>query len=76
MKTLLLLNEGPYGNERSFNALRLATSLAKQEGQSLRLFLIGEGVFCGQGGQKTPNGFYNIERMLKGLVGKRAEIAV
>jgi uncharacterized protein involved in oxidation of intracellular sulfur len=68
MQTLFIVNDGPYGNERSFNALRLATSLAKREGQSIRLFLIGDGVTCALKGQKTPDGYYNIERMLKGVI--------
>lgn len=76
IKTLFILNEGSYGSERSYNALRLASAPAKKEGQSLRLFLIGDGVVCGQGGQSTPDGFYNIERMLKGLIRKGAEGAV
>ena len=68
MATLFIINEGPYGNERSFNALRLATALAKREGQSIRLFLIGDGVTCALKGQKTPDGYYNVERMLKGVI--------
>lgn len=76
MHTLFILNEGPYGNERSYNALRLAQSLIKHEGQALRLFLIGDAVTCGQRNQKTPNGFYNIERMMKGLIRKGAEVAI
>jgi sulfur relay (sulfurtransferase) complex TusBCD TusD component (DsrE family) len=34
MKVLLLLiiNDAPYGSERAYNALRLAGSLAKEEG--------------------------------------------
>lgn len=29
MKILIILNDGPYGTERSYNALRLAKSLTK-----------------------------------------------
>ena len=76
MTTLLILNEAPYGNERSYNALRLATSLAKNGGPPLRIFLIGDGVVCAQKGQKTPNGHYNIERMLKVLARKGTEFAI
>ena len=76
MTTLFILNEAPYGNERSYNALRLATSLAKKGAPSLRIFLIGDAVLCGQKGQKTPDGYYNIERMLKALARKGAEIAI
>ena len=76
MKTLFILNEGPYGNERSYNALRLAIELAKREDQSVRVFLLGDGVQCGVAGQKTPDGYYNMERMLKSLARRGAEIAV
>jgi uncharacterized protein involved in oxidation of intracellular sulfur len=68
MQTLFIINDAPYGSERAFNALRLASNLAKREGQSVRVFLIGDGVGCALRGQKTPDGYYNIERMLKGLL--------
>ncbi len=31
MKTLLILNDPPYGTERSYNGLRLAMALAKKD---------------------------------------------
>jgi uncharacterized protein involved in oxidation of intracellular sulfur len=65
MKILLVLNDPPYGSERSYNALRLAGSLAKREGVDVRAFLMGDAVGCAMAGQQTPNGFYNLERMLK-----------
>jgi uncharacterized protein involved in oxidation of intracellular sulfur len=64
-KTLLVLNDPPYGTERSYNGLRLANVLSKDEGDEVRVFLVGDAVACGKRGQQTPNGFYNIERMLK-----------
>ena len=67
MKTLFILNEPAYGNERSYNALRLALSLSKAEGQEVRVFLMGDAVTCARTNQKTPDGYYNIERILKGL---------
>ena len=75
MNTLFIINDGPYGNERSFNALRLATALAKREGQSIRLFLIGDGATCALKGQKTPDGYYNVERMLKGLMRQGGDVS-
>ena len=42
MKILVVLNDPPYGTERSYNGLRLAGSLAKQEGVDVKVFLIGE----------------------------------
>lgn len=76
MKTLFILNDPPYGTERSYNGLRLEYALSKREGESVRVFLIGDGVGCAKHGQKTPNGYYNLESMLKGIVNRGAEIAV
>ena len=70
MKILIILNEPAYGNERSYNGLRLALSLAKAEEVELRVFLMGDSVTAAKPGQKTPEGYYNLERMLKGLVTK------
>ncbi len=67
MKTLFILNEPAYGSERSWNGLRLALSLAKAEDQEVRVFLMGDAVTCARPNQKTPDGYYNLERMLKGL---------
>ena len=74
MKSLIILNEPAYGNERTYNGLRLALSLAKSEGVELRVFLMGDSVTAAKPGQKTPEGYYNLERMLKGLATK--EVAV
>jgi len=72
---LFILNDGPYGSERSYNALRLALNLAKRAETTVRIFLIGDGVACAKRGQRTPNGFYNIERMMASLA-RRGEVAV
>ena len=61
---LVIINDGPYGNERPYNALRLAMNLAKREAMHVRVFLMGDGVQCAVKGQVTPQGYYNIERML------------
>lgn len=52
----------PYGTERSYNALRLAG--AKRHADGLRVFLMGDADACAKHGQRVPQGFYNIERML------------
>lgn len=75
MNCLLILNDPPYGTERSYNGLRLANSLAKDEGNSVSVFLMGDAASCGVTGQTTPNG-YNIERMLKILASKGGRIGV
>ena len=71
---LIAINDGPYGSERPYNALRLALNLVKRPGVSVRVFLIGDGVNCALAGQKTPEGYYNIERMVKSLA-QRGEVA-
>ena len=40
MKTLFVLNDPPYGTERSYNALRLAGALAKRDTHEVRVFLM------------------------------------
>ncbi|MDP2350518.1 MAG: DsrE family protein [Chloroflexota bacterium] len=74
MKHLIILNEPAYGNERSYNGLRLALSLAKADEVELRVFLMGDAVTVARTGQKTPDGYYNLERMLKGLEPKGVAI--
>ncbi len=74
MNVLVILNDPPYGTERSYNGLRLATALAKTEGTGVRVFLMADAVGCARPGQKTPEGMYNVERMLKGLATRGAEI--
>jgi uncharacterized protein involved in oxidation of intracellular sulfur len=66
MKALFLLNDPPYGTERCYNGLRLANALVKQDAAAeVTVFLMADAVTCGKKGQKTPEGYYNLERMLK-----------
>ncbi len=63
MQTLFILNDPPYGTERSYNALRLAGAVAKREGHTVRVFLMGDASACAKKGQAVPNGYYNLNRM-------------
>ena len=77
MKNLILLNDPPYGTERSFNGLRMAHALAKNDPEAeITVFLMADAVLCAKAGQKTPDGFYNLERMLKGIAPRGVPIAV
>jgi uncharacterized protein involved in oxidation of intracellular sulfur len=77
MKTfLIILNDPPYGTERTYNGLRLATALARTEGSSVKVFLMGDAASSAVAGQKTPDGYYNLERMLKVLKSKGAPVGV
>ena len=69
----IILNDVPYGTERSYNGLRIALSLSKKN-EDVRVFLIGDAVFCGVENQQTPNGYYNIGRMIKGLLNKDRQV--
>jgi uncharacterized protein involved in oxidation of intracellular sulfur len=65
-KTLFILNDPPYGTERSYNALRLAGSLVRRPGEEVKVFLMGDAVSCAKANQKVPQGYYNVEVMLQG----------
>lgn len=65
-KLLFILNDPPYGTERSFNALRLAQSAAKG-GAEVRMFLIGDAAGVAVAGQETPDGYYKLDRMLRAV---------
>ena len=67
---LFIINNAPYGDERPYNALRLAMNLAKREDTRVKVFLTADGVACARKGQKTREGYYNIERMIKFLAAK------
>jgi uncharacterized protein involved in oxidation of intracellular sulfur len=67
MRLLFVLNDAPYGSEKTFNGLRLAREMARREDTEVRLFLMGDSVACGMSGQKLPDGYYHLDRMLGSL---------
>lgn len=69
MHTLIIINDPPYGTERLYNGLRLAHALLKRDAD-VTVFLMGDAVSGAKQGQKTPDGFYNIERMIKRVTAK------
>lgn len=75
MQSLLILNDPPYGSERSFNGLRMAHALAKHDPEAeITVFLMADAVACAKAGQKTPDGFYNIERMLRRVLSAKGRV--
>jgi uncharacterized protein involved in oxidation of intracellular sulfur len=68
-----ILNDPPYGTERSYNGLRLALSL-KKNGDDVQVFLMADSIFCAIDGQKVPNGYYNIGTMIKALLNRDCKI--
>ena len=75
-KILIIINDSPYGTEKAYNALRMAMTLQKEHAGSvdIKIFLLADAVFCGLPGQTTPNGYYNIERMLKSVIQNGGEV--
>lgn len=71
---LIILNDPPYGSERSYNGLRLAGAVAKQQSVELKVFLMADAVGCARAGQDTPRGYYNLERMLRLVTNHGAEV--
>lgn len=69
MNALIILNDPPYGTERSYNGLRLAKALAS-DNVTVTVFLMADAVHCAKAGQKVPEGFYNIELMVKSVLRK------
>ncbi len=75
MKTLFILNDGPYGSERPYNALRLAGTLTGRDGNEVKVFLIGDAASCAKSGQKVPEGYYNVQVMLNKVI-RSGEVGV
>mgnify|MGYP001060107422 FL=1 len=72
---MILLNDPPYGTERSFNGLRIAHALAKNDPQGeVTVFLMADAVLCAKAGQKTPDGYYNLERMLRRVMSAKGRV--
>ena len=76
MKQILMILNGPaYGSDETFNAVRLAVALARHDETQLRVFLLGDAVTCAIGGQKPPDGYYNLARLLKSIARHGGAIA-
>jgi uncharacterized protein involved in oxidation of intracellular sulfur len=75
MTILILINDAPYGTEKAYNALRLAMALQKEPlNTQVNVFLMADAVTCGLPNQTTPQGYYNIERMLKSVIAKGGKV--
>jgi uncharacterized protein involved in oxidation of intracellular sulfur len=66
MRKILLIVNGPaYGSDETFNALRLANALVRRDDARVTVFLMGDAVTCAVAGQRTPDGYYALDRMLR-----------
>jgi len=67
MDALMIVNGPAYGADATYNAVRLAAALAKREGVTVQVFLMGDGVTVAMRNQKTPDGYYRLDRMISGV---------
>lgn len=75
MKILFIINDAPYGSEKAYNALRMAIALQKEHSNvDVRIFLMADAVTCAMPNQSTPQGYYNIERMLKSVIARGGQV--
>lgn len=74
-KILIIINDAPYGTEKAYNALRIANQLGHTDTE-VRIFLMADAAICALANQTTPNGYYNIERMLKFSLLKGAKVKI
>ena len=75
MTFLLILNHAPYGSELTYNALRFAMSLQRDHTDvAIRMFLMADAVTAALPNQSTPQGYYNVERMLKAVIAKGGQV--
>lgn len=75
MKILIILTDAPYGNEKMFMALRLVMTLQDENPDTMiRIFMIVDSITAALPNQITPEGYYNLEKMLKAIMNKGAEI--
>jgi len=71
----IILNTAPYGDEKVWNALRLAKSLSVgTDKMKVNIFLLGDAVTTAKKGQKPLEGYYNLEKMLKELVDQGVQL--
>ena len=76
MNILVILNDPPYGTERSYNGLRLAGALAKRQAVVARVFLMADAAGVAKTGQTVPQGFYHVGRMLQVVLQQGGEVGV
>lgn len=74
--TLIIVNDAPYGIERSYNALRLGGSIAEREGERVQIFLMGDAAMCAKSKQSVPDGYYKVENILRAISLKQGEVRV
>jgi len=69
MNELIIIHDAPYGNEEAYNALRHVMMVqTEHKDVNVNVFLMADAVGCAIKNQKTPQGYYNIERMIGSVI--------
>jgi len=64
MKTLIIMNASPYGNQRSYHGFQLARELVKNDANNVRLFLTGDASSAARRSHWVPTCYSAIESIL------------
>jgi len=71
----MVINEAAYGKERAWNAFRLARAMIVKD-MKVNIFLLEDGVTVAKKGQRPPEGYYNLEKMLTELIQNGTKVLV
>ncbi len=74
MRFLFVLHDSPYGIERVYNGIRWARSMLGNGEHEVKMFLFGDAVVSVMSDQRTPQGYYNVAKMMRVLVDRGAEV--
>src|SRR5437016_199941 len=75
MKILIILNEGPYSNEKSYNGLRTGLQLVNQfKDAKVNIYLFSDSIGCVIKNQKPSAAKYNAGELVTDLIGKGVKI--
>lgn len=76
MRYLFILNDSPYGSQRTYNGLRLAMNLTRSPENAIRIFLLGDGVTSAFEGFSPAHVSYNTQELLRQVGERGAPIGV
>nr|WP_315167143.1 DsrE family protein [uncultured Flavobacterium sp.] len=77
MKILIILNEGPYSNEKSYNGLRTGIQLLNQvKDVQVSYFLFADAISSIMQNQKPSATKYNAGKLIEELINKGATIKI
>ena len=76
MNTLIIFNRPPYdGTDVAWNGLRLAEQL-RQFDLEVRIFLMNDSVGLARDASKPPEGYHDLQKMVKGIIAQGVEVKV